>query len=426
MSQLSDLSDPDLRALHERVREEHAAFVKRGLKLNMARGKPAPEQLDLSEALLRLPGEGEHAASDGTDVRNYGGLAGLPETRALFAQILDVDPRNVIVAGNSSLSMMHDHVVFALLKGVPDSPQPWGREPIKFLCPVPGYDRHFSVCEEHGIEMIPVPMDDEGPVMDEVERLVKEDASIKGMWCVPKYSNPTGVVYSPDVVRRLAAMETAAPDFRILWDNAYVVHHLTEERIELTNLVTACAEAGHPNRPLVFASTSKVTFAGGGLAAFTSSRANVDWFVARMSKRMIGPDKVNQLRHAKLLPDLDAVHRLMDAHREILAPKFRTVIETFTAKLSDPRVARWTEPKGGYFISLDLPPGCAKRCAELAKEAGIVMTPAGAAFPYKKDPEDRNLRIAPSFPSAGEVAQAAEGIAVSALVAATEKALADR
>jgi DNA-binding transcriptional MocR family regulator len=423
MSELTDLSEADLRALHERARKEHEAFKGRGVKLNMARGKPAPEQLDLSERLLALPGEGEHTASDGTDVRNYGGLTGLPETRKLFADVLGVDPERVLVAGNSSLSLMYDNVAFSLLLGNPDSPEPWSRGPAKFLCPVPGYDRHFAICEEHGIEMINVPMTEDGPDMDEVERLVKDDASVKGMWCVPKYSNPTGAVYSDEVVRRLAAMETAAPDFRIFWDNAYVVHHLTEERIELANIVDACAEAGNPNRPLVFASTSKITFAGAGMGAFTSSRANVDWLLARLGKRMIGPDKVNQLRHAKLLPDVDALHRLMDAHRAILAPKFQAVVETFARMLSEPRVATWTEPKGGYFISLDVPPGCAKRTAELAKEAGIVMTPAGAAFPYKRDPEDRNLRIAPSFPSLDDVKQAAEGIALSALVAATEKAL---
>lgn len=423
---LSDLSTEDLRQRHELVTEQYAAFKARGLSLNMARGKPAPEQLDLSESLLDRPGAGHHTASDGTDCRNYGGLTGLPEVRKLFGEVLGAAPENVIVAGNASLSLMHDHIAFSLLKGNPDSAVPWGLETVKFLCPAPGYDRHFAICEEFGIEMINVPMNDDGPDMDTVESLVGADPAIKGMWCVPKYSNPTGAVYSGEVVRRLAAMKTAAPDFRIFWDNAYAVHHLTEERIEIADLLAACAQAGHPDRALVFGSTSKITFAGAGLAAFASSEANIKWFLERMSKRTIGPDKLNQLRHASLIPDLTALHQLMDAHREIMAPKFRAVETALSAVLSDPRVATWSQPKGGYFISLDAPDGCARRVVGLAKDAGLVMTPAGAAFPYGEDPGDRNIRIAPTFPSLAEVQQAAEGIALCVLLAATEKALADR
>lgn len=427
MTQLADLSDSDLKALHERVRAQYDAFKGRGLALNMARGKPSPEQLDLAESLLDKPGAGNHTAGDGTDCRNYGGLQGLAEIRELFSGMLGAKPEQVIASGNASLSLMHDYIVFSLLKGNPDSGQPWGRGgPVKFLCPVPGYDRHFAICEEYGIEMINVPMGPDGPDMDRVEDLVAADSAIKGIWCVPKYSNPTGAVYSDQVVERLATMETAAGDFRIFWDNAYAVHHLTEERVEIASLLEACERAGNPNRALVFGSTSKITFAGAGVALFAGSGANRDWFIQCMSKRTIGPDKINQLRHAQLLPDVQALHHLMDAHREILAPKFRAVESTFDRLLSEPRVADWTKPKGGYFISLDTPPGCARRAVDLAKDAGLTMTPAGAAFPYGKDPQDSNIRVAPSFPSLEEVEQAAEGIALCVMLAAAEQAVSQR
>lgn len=426
MTQLADLSDSDLKAFHARVAEEYAAFKARGLSLNMARGKPAPEQLDLSEGLLDQPGAGHHTARDGTDCRNYGGLQGLAEIRELFAPVLGARPDQMIASGNASLSLMHDYVVFSLLKGTPDSDRPWSLDTVKFLCPVPGYDRHFAICEAFGIEMVNVALRDDGPDMDQVEALVREDPSIKGIWCVPKYSNPTGAVYSDEVVRRLAAMETAAPDFRIFWDNAYAVHHLTSERIEIASLLEACERAGNPNRALVFGSTSKVTFAGAGVALFAGSEDNVAWYLARMGKRTIGPDKVNQLRHARLLPDEQALHHLMDAHREIMAPKFRAVESTFDNLLSDPRVARWTKPRGGYFVNLETPPGCAQRAVNLAGEAGLTMTPAGAAFPYGKDPDDVHIRVAPSFPSLQEVEQAAEGIALCVQLAAAEQATAER
>lgn len=426
MTQLADLSDSDLKAFHARVAEGYEAFKARGLSLNMARGKPAPEQLDLSEALLEQPGVGHHTARDGTDCRNYGGLQGLAEIRELFAPVLGARPEQMIASGNASLSLMHDYIVFSLLKGTPDSDRPWDAGTIKFLCPVPGYDRHFAICEAFGIEMVNVALRDDGPDMDQVEALVREDPSIKGIWCVPKYSNPTGAVYSDEVVRRLAAMETAAPDFRIFWDNAYAIHHLTSERIEIASLLEACERAGNPNRALVFGSTSKVTFAGAGVALFAGSEDNVAWYLARMGKRTIGPDKVNQLRHARLLPDEQALHQLMDAHREIMAPKFRAVESTFDNLLSDPRVARWTKPRGGYFVNLETPPGCAQRAVNLAGEAGLTMTPAGAAFPYGKDPDDVHIRVAPSFPSLQEVEQAAEGIALCVQLAAAEQAIAER
>ncbi|MGA8260372.1 MAG: aminotransferase class I/II-fold pyridoxal phosphate-dependent enzyme [Arenicellales bacterium] len=420
MTRLTDLGKQDLDDLHAQVREQYTAFKSRGLSLNMARGKPAPEQLDLAEALLDLPGGGNHTASDGTDCRNYGGLTGLAEVRGLFGEILGAAPENVIVAGNASLALMHDHIAFSLLEGNPDSPEPWGRGAVKFLCPVPGYDRHFTICEALGIEMINVSMDEQGPDMDEVESRVNADPAVKGIWCVPKYSNPSGAIYSDEVVHRLAEMRTAAPDFRIFWDNAYAVHHLTSERVEIANLLEACERAGNANRALMFGSTSKITFAGGGMAAVAASPANVKWLLERMSARTIGPDKINQLRHARLIPDLEALHRLMDAHRQIMAPKFGAVEDAFDRLLREPEVARWTRPKGGYFISVDGPAGTARRVVELAKDAGLVLTPAGAAFPYGRDPEDRHLRVAPTFPALEEVRQAAEGIAVCLLLAATE------
>ncbi|HKJ94727.1 MAG TPA: aminotransferase class I/II-fold pyridoxal phosphate-dependent enzyme [Gammaproteobacteria bacterium] len=422
MSSLKDLSDEQLADLAGRVTGLYETFKQRGLNLNMARGKPAPEQLDLVEGLLDLPGRGRHEASDGTDCRNYGGLQGLSEARALLSRLVGASPDNTIVAGNASLALMHDNVVYSLLKGTPDSRRPWIREEaVKFLCPVPGYDRHFAITEAYGIQMIAVAMGDDGPDMDHVEQLVANDPGIKGIWCVPKYSNPTGAVYSDEVVERLARMQTAAPDFRIFWDNAYAIHHLTGERIEIANLIDACERAGHANRPLAFASTSKVTFPGGGLAVFASSAENIKWYLALAGKRSIGPDKVNQLRHLAALPDESSLHALMDRHREIIAPKFDAVHEAFDRLLTEPAVATWTKPKGGYFISLDAPAGCARRAIELAKDAGVTMTPAGAAFPYGKDPNDRNIRVAPTFPSIDEVEQAAEGIAYSVLVAAVEQ-----
>ncbi|WP_440997178.1 aminotransferase class I/II-fold pyridoxal phosphate-dependent enzyme [Arhodomonas sp. SL1] len=424
MTELSRLPEDELRALHEQTLARYRAFRDRGLTLNMARGKPAPEQLAQSNALLALPGEGQHTAEDGTDCRNYGGGQGLAEARRLFSALVGAPAEQTVVAENASLAMMHDNIVYSLLLGNPDSPRPWAREErVRFLCPVPGYDRHFAICEEYGIEMINIPMTGEGPDMDRVESLVAEDPTIKGIWCVPKYSNPTGEVYSDEVVERLARMETAAPDFRIFWDNAYGVHHLTDDPPELADLITTCERAGNGNRPLAFASTSKVTFAGAGLGVFGSSAANVKWYLGRAGKRAIGPDKINQLRHLAMLPDMAAVERLMDGHRRLIAPKFEAVDEAFHRVLGDHPVASWTRPKGGYFISLDTPPGCARRTVELAGEAGVVMTPAGATFPYGKDPEDRNVRVAPTFPSLEEVEMAAEGIAVATLLAATEKAL---
>lgn len=425
MPQLSALSAEDLRSYHSQIRQRYDAFAGRGVKLNLTRGKPSPAQLDLSNALLSLPGATDYMSGT-IDTRNYGELAGLPELRALLAPLFGVTPDRLIVGENASLSLMHDSVAFSMLKGNCDSERPWSKEArIAFLCPVPGYDRHFSICQEFGIEMIPVAMNDEGPDMDVVEKLVAADPQIRGMWCVPKYSNPTGVVYSNATIERLAKMKTAARDFRLFWDNAYAVHHLTPERIEIANIDEACIKHGNPNRAFIYGSTSKVTFAGAGVGVFGGSKDNVAWYLKRIEKRTIGGDKVNQLRHLRLLKNSDGVAALMDRHRVILAPKFDKVLDTLEEHLGSSGVARWTRPKGGYFISLDVLDGCAKHVVKLAKEAGVELTPAGATHPLGNDPYDRTIRIAPSFPDLAEVAQAAEGVVLAVLLAATEKLLAN-
>ncbi len=396
---------------HEEAQAQYAAFKQQGLKLDMSRGKPSPEQLDLSNALLgAMDG---YKAGDGTDTRNYGGAVGLPEARTLFGSLLDVPAAHVVVDGGASLALMHDSIVFAMLYGVPGHPSWASQAPISFLCPVPGYDRHFSICEALGIKMINVPMSEHGPDMDLVEKLVAADPSIKGMWCVPKYSNPGGNVYDVDTVARLAAMTAAAPDFRLIWDDAYRFHHLGDEKVTVANILEACAKAGHPDRAIVFASTSKITFAGSGLAALASSSANIHWWQNHVSVRSIGPDKINQLRHVRYLKDKANVERLMEAHRQLLKPKFDIVLEQFQRYLGDIEGVSWTTPRGGYFIDLVTPPGFAKRTVALAREAGITLTGAGAAFPYGKDPQDSHIRIAPSFPSLPEITEAAKGIALS-------------
>lgn len=424
MPSLPALSSDDLHAYHSQIRQRYDAFAGRGVKLNLTRGKPSSAQLDLCNQLLSLPGAGDHNAGN-IDCRNYGELAGLPELRALMAQVFGVTPDRAVIGENASLSMMHDSVAFSLLKGNCDSERPWSKESrIAFLCPVPGYDRHFFICQEFGIEMIPVPLHDDGPDMDAVEKLVAADAQIKGMWCVPKYSNPSGAVYSSQTIERLAKMKTAARDFRLFWDNAYAVHHLTAERVEIANIDEACARHGNPNRAFIFGSTSKVTFAGAGVGVFASSKDNVAWYLKRIEKRTIGGDKVNQLRHLRLLKNVDGIAALMDRHRAILAPKFDKVLEVFGEHLANTGVATWTRPKGGYFITLDVLDGCAKQVVKLAKEAGVELTPAGSTHPLGNDPYDRTIRIAPSFPELAEVAQAAEGVVLAVLLAATEKLLA--
>jgi DNA-binding transcriptional MocR family regulator len=421
---LSDLSHHELAALHEEQANAYNALLAKGLKLDLTRGKPSPPQLDLSNELLTLPGEGSYMDSTGTDCRNYGGLQGLPAIRTIFAPLLNVPVDQLVAGDNSSLSIMHDTLVYSLLKGTVDSVEPWSRGPIKFICPVPGYDRHFALCEQYGIEMISVPLSQDGPDLDQVRRLVAEDPSIKGMWIVPMYSNPNGAIYTGDVTRALLEMP-AAGDFRMFWDNAYAVHHLTDVETSALDVLTMAAQAGNPNRVFLFASTSKITFAGAGVSFFASSPSNLDWYLKNLSKRTIGPDKINHLRHALYLKGADGVAELMRRHREILAPKFEQVTSILSKRLGDYQGATWTDPEGGYFVSLDVVDGTATRVVELAKQAGIAMTGAGAAFPYGQDPRDRNIRIAPSYPAPDEVAAAIDGLATCVLFAATEKLLAE-
>lgn len=417
---IADLSAADLDAYIAQVRADHEAFKAKGLKLDMTRGKPSPDQLDLVEGLLALPGNRDHLSEAREDARNYGGLQGLTEVRALFSGPLGAPADRIVVGGNASLAMMHDAIVWALLKGVPGGERPWSKESeIAFICPAPGYDRHFAICEEYGIRMIPVPLVGDGPDLDRVEELVR-DPAVKGMWCVPKYSNPSAECYSDETVRRLAAMQAAAPDFRLFWDNAYVVHHLTAEKRQILNILDVCAEAGNPDRAFVFASTSKMTLAGAGLAFFAGSDANVKWWLARASKQTIGPDKLNQLRHVRFLRDEAGLAAHMDRHRALLAPKFKAVTDALEKRLGDTGAATWITPEGGYFVSVDLAPGAASRTVALAKEAGLALTPAGATWPYGEDPQDSNLRLAPSFPSLADVTTASEGIAICMALACAE------
>jgi DNA-binding transcriptional MocR family regulator len=412
----------ELTARRDRALRDYEALVERGLSLNLTRGKPSAQQLDLANALLTLP-KG-HTAADGTDCRNYGGLHGLAELRALFSGFLQVPAEQLVAADNSSLALMHDSIVHALLSPVPGAARRWVEEPrIAFLCPVPGYDRHFALCERFGIEMIPVPMTAEGPDMDVVERLVRDDPGVKGIWCVPKYSNPDGVCYSDATVRRLAAMATAAPDFRIFWDNAYAVHHLTDTPVEIADLLAACAQSGHPDRVFVYGSTSKITWAGGGVAFFGSSPANVAWYIGHASKRTIGPDKINQLRHVALFRDEAGVREHMRAHAELLRPKFEAVDRILTEELGGTGLATWSTPAGGYFISLEVPDGCAREVVRRAAGAGIALTPAGATHPYRGDPRDRTIRIAPTFPDLKELELAISGLATCVRLVGTEKLL---
>ena len=423
MVSFQSLGRDELLAQHEVQRHNYADLQAKKLSLDLTRGKPSSEQLDLSNALLSLPGP-EYRDEDGTDTRNYGGLHGLPGLRAIFGELLGIGVPNLIAGNNASLELMHDTVVFSLLHGGVDSPRPWSQEPVvKFLCPSPGYDRHFAITESLGIEMITVPMREDGPDVDLIEELAAADPAIKGMWCVPVFANPTGITYSWEVVRRLVQMNTAAPDFRLFWDNAYAVHTLTHEFLRQVDVLGLAAQSGHPNRPYVFASTSKITFAGAGVSFFGGSLGNIAWYLQYAGKKSIGPDKVNQLRHLKFFGDADGVRLQMQRHQQILAPKFALALEILDRRLGESKIASWTEPKGGYFISLDVLPGTAKRTVALAKDAGIAVTEAGASFPYRKDPEDKNIRIAPSFPTIADLSEAIDGLATCALLAATESLL---
>ncbi|MBZ4496873.1 aminotransferase class I/II-fold pyridoxal phosphate-dependent enzyme [Dermacoccus sp. Tok2021] len=416
---LAEMSAAQLADLLQDLRDEYEQLKGRGLSLDLTRGKPSSAQLDLANGLLTLPSTTKDES--GVDVRNYGGLAGLPEIRSIFAELLGVGLDQIVAGNNSSLTMMHDTLVYHLLRGGLDSPRPWAQEEkVRFLAPVPGYDRHFALLESFGIEMITVPMNDDGPDADECARLVATDPSIKGMWVVPTYANPTGAVCSQEVAAALAAMPTAAPDFRIFWDNAYAVHHLDGVEAKTADIVSLAQASGHPNRPIMFASTSKITFAGAGVAFLAGSRDTVAWYLENLGNGSIGPDKVNQLAHAEFFGDAAGVRAHMAKHRDIMAPKFAAVGAALEARLGSYDVARWNTPHGGYFVNLDVVPGTASRVVELAKEAGIALTPAGSSFPYGKDPKDENIRLAPSLPPLDEVRTAMEGVALCVLLAAAE------
>lgn len=427
MPTYADRGNEELLTLKQQLEQEYSEIKARGLALNMARGKPAKAQLDVSMSLLEtVTTLDDCVAQDGTDCRNYGVGYGLPEAKALMAALLDDQPENVIVFGNASLNIMYDTLARCWMFGTLGC-EPWSKlDTVKWICPAPGYDRHFGVTEEFGIEMIPVAMTNEGPDMDEVERLVASDASVKGIWCVPKYSNPGGVTYSDEVVRRLAAMPCAAQDFRIFWDNAYCVHHLFDdvaEQDQLLDIAGACTEAGNADRPFKFASTSKVTFPGAGISALAASPANIAETKKRMDVQTIGHDKLNQLRHVRFLHDAEGLAAHMTKHAAVLRPKFSLVIRKLEEGLTEVGGCAWSNPRGGYFVSFDAPEGTAKRIVALAKEAGVTMTGAGATYPYKQDPHDSNIRIAPTLPPLEELDEAMDVFTCCVKLAYAEKLL---
>ena len=425
MQAYADMTKEQLLEEETQLRQLYKEYQGKGLKLDMSRGKPSPEQLDLGMKLLNaIDTETVMQAENGLDVRNYGGLDGIPEAKRLMADIMDVKPEQVIVCGNSSLNTMYDMVARGMLLGYLGE-TPWCKlDKVKFLCPVPGYDRHFAVTEHFGVEMINVPMTEDGPDMDMVEELVSADAAIKGIWCVPKYSNPQGIVYSDETVRRMAALKPAAKDFRIFWDNAYAVHHLYgEENGKLLNILEECQKAGNPDMVFEFASTSKVSFAGAGISGIAASQANLADIKKSLTIQTIGYDKVNQLRHVKYFKDGQGVAAHMERHAALLRPRFELVLETLDRELSGLGAGKWISPKGGYFITFEALEGCATRIVALAKEAGVVMTPAGAPFPYGKDPLDSVIRIAPSYPSLEELKEAANVFVTCVKLATVEKML---
>ena len=428
MTTYREFSKEALREQLALLQDEYAAYIAKGLTLNMTRGKPSPEQLDLSRPLFDALSSKTEATilheGQVDDARNYGGLAGLPEARKFMAAIMDVDAADTIVCGNSSLAIMYDLIAQAMTSGIAKQ-TPWAKldTPVKFLCPSPGYDRHFALTSHFGIQMIPVPMTADGPDVYLVERYVNTDPLIKGMWCVPKYANPTGVTYSDTVVNGLASLFPAAKDFRIYWDNAYAVHNLTEPGDTLLSIKTACEEAGNSNMWYMFASTSKITFAGAGISAVASSPDNIAALCNRLSIQTIGPDKLNQLRHVLFLRDMDGVREHMRKHAAIIAPKFETVLQILDEGLSGLGIGEWTKPSGGYFISFLGMPRTAKRVVQLAKDAGMILTEAGATYPYGNDPYDSNIRIAPTYPSLDELQDASRLFVLCVKIASLEALL---
>lgn len=416
----------------EELEKEYAVLAKeyedvkgKGLRLNMARGKPGKEQLDLSLGLLDvLNSKSDFVGTDGMDCRNYGVLEGIDECRKLFGDILGVDSKYVMVGGSSSLNMMFDTISCMMTKSIVDGCKPWYEvKNRKFLCPVPGYDRHFGITEYYGFEMIPVPMTENGPDMDVVEKLVESDDSIKGIWCVPKYSNPQGITYSDETVKRFAALKPAAKDFRIMWDNAYCIHDINDTPDELLNIFDECKKNGTEDMPVLFCSTSKITFPGAGVAAMAASENNMKVFKERYNYEVISYDKLNMLRHVRYFKDFDGIMEHMQKHKAVLRPKFDIVLNTLESNLKPVGIGEWTNPNGGYFVSIDVLSGTAKRVVQLCKEAGVVMTGAGATYPYGKDPDDKNIRIAPTFPPNDELITAMDVFCICTKLAACEKLL---
>ena len=423
MSSLKNMTRQQLAQREITLRQQYLSLQAQGLQLDMSRGKPGVQQLDLSLEMLECvnPRDG-YTAANGFDARNYGVLDGLPEVKGLFGDMLGVAPEQVIVGGNSSLNMMFDYISTCYSRGVCGN-RPWCRQgEVKFLCPVPGYDRHFAVTEFFGIKMIPVEMTPYGPKMDVIEELIK-DPSVKGMWCVPMYSNPDGITYSDDTVRRIAALKPAAEDFRIIWDNAYCLHHLEDEGDTLLNIYPELVKNGNEDMVVMFTSTSKISFPGSGVAALAASPANVADVKKRMTIQTIGHDKLNMLRHIRFFGDIEGVKRHMKLHAAVLRPRFRVVLDTLEAQLAGLDIAHWHQPRGGYFVSVNVMDGCAKRTVQLLREAGVVMTGAGATYPYGNDPRDRNIRIAPSYPSVEELAVAMELFCLCVELACVEKLL---
>ena len=422
MPDFKTLSSPQLQQLKDNLLDEYHKFKSRSVTLDITRGKPCSDQLDLALEMLDCVNSKDYLSEDGTDSRNYGGLDGIPEAKKLFARYLEVAPEEIIIGGNSSLNLMHDTFMRAMVKGVSEDSPPWGKLPkIKFLCPSPGYDRHFFICDYLGIEMIPVEMNADGPDMDAIEDMAAGDESIKGIWCVPKYSNPTGAVYADEVVDRLASMHVKAADFRIFWDNAYAVHHLNDNPPRLKNILTACQKAGNPERVFIFGSTSKIAFAGSGVAMMAGSEKNMAQIKKQIGFQTIGPDKLNQLRHVKFFKDVEGITDHMQKHMAILKPKFDAVQSVLKKELGGKNIAQWSHPAGGYFVSIDTMEGCAAAVVRMAAEAGVKLTPAGSTYPYMQDPLDRNIRIAPSFPPLAEIRSAVQLVCICIQLVSIDK-----